>query len=209
MNPHHPASGSSTTSGLPLAPSLDPALRSAHIQRHDVLISGRTVLISLLSIALALVASLIAEGLSALIGLITNLSYYGRWSTEFSSPAGNTLGYWAIAVPVAGAVIVGIMARFGSQAIRGHGIPEAMEQILFNDSKIPARITLLKPLSAAIAIGTGGPCWRSSSFFSNSGRDRSCRLPWRRLPRRERAFGSAVRRRCFPCRISLNHRSAR
>src|SRR5690606_37112938 len=74
-----------------------------------------------------------------------------------SSPADNQLGLWVIGVPVVGALIIGVMARYGSSAIRGHGIPEAMEQVLFNQSRIPARVLFLKPLSAVISIGSGGP----------------------------------------------------
>src|SRR5207302_2840060 len=99
----------------------------------------------------------------------TNLAFFGRLSTEFSSPAGNHLGLWVIAVPVLGGVIVGLMARYGSKAIRGHGIPEAMEQVLTNQSRIPPRITFLKPLSAAIAIGTGGPFGAEGPIIATGG----------------------------------------
>src|SRR5690606_28688969 len=85
------------------------------------------------------------------------LAFYGTVSFVDRSPAGNALGAWVILVPVLGAIIVGVMARYGSAAIRGHGIPEAMEQVLFNESKIAARVLFLKPLSAVISIGTGGP----------------------------------------------------
>jgi H+/Cl- antiporter ClcA len=90
-------------------------------------------------------------------------------SAEFSSPAGNQLGPLVMLVPVAGAVVVGLMARYGSAAIRGHGIPEAMEQVLLNKSRIPARITLLKPISAAIAIGTGGPFGAEGPIIATGG----------------------------------------
>ena len=76
---------------------------------------------------------------------------------KMSAPAENHLGWLVLFIPIVGGVICGLMARYGSKAIRGHGIPEAMEQILTNRSRIPARITFLKPVSAAIAIGTGGP----------------------------------------------------
>ncbi len=92
-----------------------------------------------------------------LIYFVTSLSFYGTISFERCSPAGNTLGLWVILVPVTGAILIGLLARFGAQGIRGHGIPEAIEQVLLNQSRIPARMTLLKPLSAAISIGTGGP----------------------------------------------------
>jgi H+/Cl- antiporter ClcA len=103
------------------------------------------------------------------IGLITNLAFYGRLSTAFVSPADHHLGWWVILVPVAGALVVGVMARWGSPAIRGHGIPEAMERVLANESRIPKRITLLKPLSAAISIGTGGPFGAEGPIIATGG----------------------------------------
>jgi chloride channel protein, CIC family len=112
--------------------------------------------------------------LEAQIGLITNLAFYGRASTSFVSPAGNHLGLLVIGVPVLGGLVVGVMARYGSKAIRGHGIPEAMEQILFNESRIPARITFLKPLSAAIAIGTGGPFGAEGPIIATGGALAGC-----------------------------------
>src|SRR5205085_7350461 len=104
-----------------------------------------------------------------LIGFFTNLAFYGRFSATFGSPAGNNLGPWVIAVPIGGALVVGLMARYGSAAIRGHGIPEAMEQVLLNKSRIPARITLLKPISAAISIGTGGPFGAEGPIIATGG----------------------------------------
>ncbi len=150
-------SGASTTGGLPVDTSLAPALQAARTPAQIPLVSLRTVFISALSILIACAAGVVARVLTALIGLITNLSFFGRFSFAFNSPAGNHLGAWVVLVPVIGGLIVGVMARFGSEAIRGHGIPEAMEQVLFGGSRVPPRITFLKPLSAAIAIGTGGP----------------------------------------------------
>ena len=98
-----------------------------------------------------------AQVFIGLIGLITNIAFYGRFSFASVGPSENQLGLWVLLIPVVGGLICGLMARFGSKAIRGHGIPEAMEQVLTNRSRIPARMTFLKPISAAIAIGTGGP----------------------------------------------------
>jgi len=150
-------SGASTTGGLPVDTSLGPALEAARAPSQIPLVSLRTIYISALSIGIACAAGVVARVLTALIGLITNLSFFGRFSFAFNSPAGNHLGAYVIFVPVLGGLIVGVIARFGSEAIRGHGIPEAMEQVLFGGSRVPPRITFLKPLSAAIAIGTGGP----------------------------------------------------
>jgi len=99
----------------------------------------------------------VALALLRLIGLFTNLFYFGRWNTEMVSPAGNHLGYWSLLVPVGGALIIGVMARFGSERIRGHGIPEAIEAILMNGSRVEPKVAFLKPISSAISIGSGGP----------------------------------------------------
>jgi H+/Cl- antiporter ClcA len=110
-----------------------------------------------------------AKVMVALINLITNLSFYGRFSLEDASPAGNHLGLWVIIIPVIGGLLVGIMAKLGSKAIRGHGIPEAMEQVLTNKSRIKPMVTLLKPISAAFSIGTGGPFGAEGPIISTGG----------------------------------------
>ncbi len=129
----------------------------------------RTVVLSAAAAVLAVGAALVAQLLTRLIGFVTNLAFYGRLGTSFVSPAQNHLGLWVIPIPVLGGVAVGLMARFGSKAIRGHGIPEAMEQILTNQSRIPARLIVLKPLSAAIAIGTGGPFGAEGPIIATGG----------------------------------------
>jgi H+/Cl- antiporter ClcA len=98
-----------------------------------------------------------AWALQHLIWLATNLAYHGRWSDAVSTPAGSGWGWLAALIPVGGCLLVGLMARFGSEKIRGHGIPEAMEAILIGRSRIHLRVAILKPLSSAISIGTGGP----------------------------------------------------
>jgi H+/Cl- antiporter ClcA len=167
--PDYDATGSSTTDALPVAPSMGPALASTSAERRRSNVGPRVLYISALSMGIALAASMVAQVLTRLIGLITNLAFYGRFSADFSSPADNHLGPAVIALPVVGGLIVGVMARFGSKAIRGHGIPEAMEQILFNESRIPARVTFLKPLSAAISIGTGGPFGAEGPIIATGG----------------------------------------
>ena len=154
---------------LPLAPSLDPALAAARMPRQFRPLSWRVAWMAVLAMALGGLVALIARALTALIGLVTNLAFYGRASAEFSSPADNHLGLWVIGVPVVGGLIVGAMARFGSRAIRGHGIPEAMEQVLLNESRIPPRMTWLKPVSSAIAIGTGGPFGAEGPIIATGG----------------------------------------
>lgn len=117
----------------------------------------RVLWIGLLAIFIGLVTSYIALALLRLIGIFTNLFFYQRWGTALVSPAGNRLGAWEVLAPVAGAVIVGFMARYGSERIRGHGIPEAIEAILTNGSKVEPKVAILKPISSAISIGSGGP----------------------------------------------------
>ena len=154
---------------LPIAPSLEPALETLSTPVERAVVDRRVLAIGGLAIGLGLVAAVIARVLTALIGLITNVAFYHRWSTAFVGPAGNHLGWVVVLVPAAGGVIVGLMARYGSTAIRGHGIPEAMEQVLFNESRIPARVTFLKPLSAAVAIGTGGPFGAEGPIIATGG----------------------------------------
>jgi H+/Cl- antiporter ClcA len=109
------------------------------------------------AILIGVLASGIALALLDMIGFLTNLLYYQRFSVQLVSPAGNQLGLLAVAVPVFGGLVVGLMARFGSDQIRGHGIPEAMERILINGSRVQPRLALLKPISSAVSIGSGGP----------------------------------------------------
>src|SRR5437879_10017866 len=92
-----------------------------------------------------------------MIGLFTNLAYFHRFATSLVSPAAGGPGLWSRPIPVVGGLIVGLMARYGSERIRGHGIPEALEAILIGQSRMSARVAVLKPLSSAISIGTGGP----------------------------------------------------
>jgi len=158
-----------TTEGLPVAPSLGPALALARVPQRATLVDARVLLISALAIALGGAASLMARLLTALIGLVTNLAFYGRLSSAFVSPADHHLGLGVLLVPVVGGLVVGLLARYGSPAIRGHGIPEAMEQVLLNQSRIPPRLTFLKPLSAAIAIGTGGPFGAEGPIIATGG----------------------------------------
>lgn len=106
---------------------------------------------------IGVVCAFVALALLRLIGLFTNLFYFGRWNSTMVSPVGNHLGIYSVFVPIAGALIIGVMARYGSERIRGHGIPEAIESILLNGSRIEPKVAILKPISSAISIGSGGP----------------------------------------------------
>jgi H+/Cl- antiporter ClcA len=110
-----------------------------------------------LAVLIGVLAAGVALGLLDMIGFITQAVYYHRLGTQLLSPGGSRLGAASIAIPVAGGLAVGLVARFGSEQIRGHGIPEAMERILVNGSRVQPRLALLKPISSAISIGTGGP----------------------------------------------------
>ena len=129
----------------------------------------RMLLVSLLSAAIGLVAGVVAFALYKLIGLFTNLFFFHRWSADFSSAQHNRLGWMVIVTPVIGGLIVGVMAKYGTSKIKGHGIPEAMEAVLFNRSRIAPRVALLKPISAAIAIGTGGPFGAEGPIIQTGG----------------------------------------
>jgi H+/Cl- antiporter ClcA/CBS domain-containing protein len=144
-------------------------MEAAPPPRRATLVDRRVLLVSAVAIPVAVAAALVAQLLTALIGLVTSLAFHGRLSTALVSPAGNRLGPWVILVPVLGGLVVGAMARWGSRAIRGHGIPEAMEQVLLNESRIAPRITFLKPLSSAIAIGSGGPFGAEGPVIATGG----------------------------------------
>lgn len=117
----------------------------------------RMLLLSVMALAVGAVSAFVAYILIWLIAAITNLAFYHRLSAVPAIPQGHQLGYWVVLVPVAGALVIGLMARFGSEKIRGHGIPEALEAILLGRSRISPKVAILKPLSSAISIGTGGP----------------------------------------------------
>ncbi len=129
----------------------------------------RMFLVSLLAAAIGLVAGVVAFALYKLIGLFTNLFFFHRWSADFSSAQHNHLGWMVIVTPVVGGLIVGVMAKYGTSKIKGHGIPEAMEAVLFNRSRIAPRVAILKPISAAIAIGTGGPFGAEGPIIQTGG----------------------------------------
>src|SRR4029077_17030117 len=129
----------------------------------------RIVLVSFLSAGIGLVAGGVAFLLYRLIGLFTNLFFFHRWDTAITSARLNHLGLWVIVTPVIGGIIVGFMAKYGTPKIKGHGIPEAMEAVLVNRSRIEPRVAILKPISAAIAIGTGGPFGAEGPIIQTGG----------------------------------------
>ena len=148
---------------------MEDALATVQAPPEYIPVDRRVVTMCGLALGIGAGGALIAQVLSHLIGFITNLAYYGRISGEFSAPSTARLGVWSVLVPIGGAVIVGLMARYGAAAIRGHGIPEVMERVLFNRSRISPKIMFLKPLSAAVAIGTGGPFGAEGPIIATGG----------------------------------------
>lgn len=133
------------------------AKTSHEAQLADFTTDKRVLVLSGMAIVIGALGSLVAYALIWLINLFTNLAYYQRLSAQEASPAGNHMGIWAVFVPVIGGLIIGLMARYGSEKIRGHGIPEALEAILIGRSRMEPKVAVLKPVSSAISIGTGGP----------------------------------------------------
>jgi H+/Cl- antiporter ClcA len=125
--------------------------------KRDFSSNARLPGIAVLAAGIGALSTLAAFVLLGLIHLFTNLFFFGAFSFADRSPAHNTLGGWVILIPVAGGLIVGLMARYGSEKIRGHGIPEAIEAILFGKSRMSPKVAILKPVSSGIVIGSGGP----------------------------------------------------
>ena len=123
----------------------------------DFTANRRLLAVTLLAAGIGIAGAVLAKGLLALIALATNLFFFARFSTAPVTPADAHLGPLVVVIPVIGGLIIGFMARFGSDRIRGHGIPEAIEAILMNGSRVAPKVALLKPLSSAISIGSGGP----------------------------------------------------
>jgi chloride channel protein, CIC family len=153
---------------------------------RDFTVDRRVWLLSGIALVIGGCATLLAVALLRLIALSTNIFYYDRLSWTRATPAGSSLGYWMVLVPVLGGLIVGVMARFGSDKIRGHGIPEAIEAILLHRARIDPKIALLKPISAAIAIGSGGPFGAEGPIIMTGGAFGSLVAQWVRLTDAER-----------------------
>jgi CIC family chloride channel protein len=138
------------------APSAAPAL-NPHDALADFSTNRRVLLLSLLAVPIGVIGALVAKALLWLIAVITNAAFFLRLSSAPVTPAMSHLGWWVIVVPVLGSLLIGLMARYGSEKIRGHGIPEALEAILLGRSLIDPKVAILKPVSSAVSIGTGGP----------------------------------------------------
>jgi chloride channel protein, CIC family len=156
----------SPTASLPSSTSSSPP----HLDRlADFTAGPRLLLLSGMALVVGVISAFVAVALVWLIGTFTNLAYYQRFSSELVSPAGHHLGYWAVLVPMVGGLIVGLMARYGTDRIRGHGIPEAMEAILIGQSRMSAKVAILKPIASAVSIGTGGPFGAEGPIIATGG----------------------------------------
>jgi CIC family chloride channel protein len=153
---------------------------------RDFTVDRRVWLLSGLALIIGIGATFLAVLLLRLIALSTNIFYYHRFRSVSVSPADSSLGYWSVIVPVLGGLIVGVMARFGSDKIRGHGIPEAIEAILLHRARIDPKIAILKPISAAIAIGSGGPFGAEGPIIMTGGAFGSLIAQWIHLTDVER-----------------------
>jgi H+/Cl- antiporter ClcA len=129
----------------------------------------RMLFLSVLAVVIGASGAALAYLLLHLIYAATNLFYFHRLSWQFISPAANTLHWLAIFIPIIGGLMIGVMARFGTDKIRGHGIPEALEAILMNGAKVDGKVAIYKPLSAAIAIGSGGPFGAEGPIIMTAG----------------------------------------
>jgi H+/Cl- antiporter ClcA len=153
---------------------------------RDFTVTRRVWLMSAIAVVIGVGAALLAVILLKAIALATNIFYYHRLSFASVGPAGSPLGYWMPLVPIVGGLIVGLMARFGSDKIRGHGIPEAIEAILLNGAKVDPSIAVLKPISAAISIGSGGPFGAEGPIIMTGGAFGSLIAQWIHLTDAER-----------------------
>lgn len=121
------------------------------------------------AVVLGALSFVIASFLLFSIRFFTQVFYHQMFSIQERNPDPSALGWISILIPAVGGLIVGVMAKYGSSAIRGHGIPEAMEKILMDGSKIPFRLLFLKPISSAIAIGSGGPFGAEGPIIATGG----------------------------------------
>jgi H+/Cl- antiporter ClcA len=137
--------------------------------RGDFSADRRLLWLALWALPVGAIGAVMALVLLRLIGLFTNLFYFHRFATELRPPGASDLGLLMLLVPVAGGLVIGLMARYGSDRIRGHGIPEAMEAILFGKSRMQPKVAVLKPLSSAIVIGSGGPFGAEGPIIMTAG----------------------------------------
>jgi H+/Cl- antiporter ClcA/CBS domain-containing protein len=140
-----------------------------HEGQFGIALEPQVVKICGLALLVGLIAGLVAQGLLELIYLFTNIFFYGKFSFAITNPAGNHLGFWVILIPPIGGLVVGLLIYFFEPTLKGHGIPEAMEAVLFGRSRMRLRVAILKPLATALAIGTGGPFGAEGPIIQTGG----------------------------------------
>lgn len=134
-----------------------PEQQSSKKGQFGVALEPEVIKICGFAVLVGAVSGLVAQALLELIYFFTNIFFYGRFSFAITSPAHNHLGAWIVLIPPIGGLLVGIMIYFWEPTLKGHGIPEAMESVLFGHSRMRIRVAILKPIATAFAIGTGGP----------------------------------------------------
>jgi CIC family chloride channel protein len=147
----------SNSMSRPADPAAPTAIQTRSARLGDFTIDRGALRLIVMAPVVATAGTAAAWALLQLIALVTNLAYFGRLSTEAVDLGQSPWGIAAALVPPVGCLIIGLMARYGSEKIRGHGIPEAIEAILIGSSRIQPKVAVLKPLSSAVSIGTGGP----------------------------------------------------
>lgn len=152
----------------------------------DFTTNSRVIFISTLAILIGVLSAFVALVLLRLIGLFTNLFYFQRWDTDLVSPSDAGRSLWMVLVPIIGGLAIGLTARYGSERIRGHGIPEAIEAILINGSRVEPRVAILKPISSAVSIGSGGPFGAEGPIIMTGGAFGSLIAQFLRLTASER-----------------------
>jgi H+/Cl- antiporter ClcA/predicted transcriptional regulator len=152
----------------------------------DFTVTTRTLAVAALAVPIGAMGAVVALALLKTIGLITNVLWFGRIGSDLVAPADADAGALTIVWPVVGGAVIGLMARYGSEGIRGHGIPEAMENILVRGSRVQPRLAFLKPISSAISIGTGGPFGAEGPIILTGGAVGSLAAQFLRLTSAER-----------------------
>ncbi|MGA9671573.1 MAG: chloride channel protein [Terracidiphilus sp.] len=162
-------------------------MRSRPSALRDFTVDGRVWLLTLVALLIGVGGAALALLLLRSIAFATNLFYYHRLSLAAVEPAGSSLSPWMmVLVPIAGGLVVGILAHYGSEKIRGHGIPEAIEAILLHGARVDPKVAVLKPISAAIAIGSGGPFGAEGPIIMTGGAFGSLVAQWLKLTDAER-----------------------
>ncbi len=163
------ASGSAEASPQTSADSVDTPLAAKTALLGDYSADSRMLLVSVIASVIGGLSAVLAWVLIRLIGLATNLFYFHRWSFLEVDPGDHPRSWFAVFAPAVGGLLVGVIARYLSPAIRGHGMPEAVEAVVFGGAKVKPRVAFLKPIATAISIGSGGPFGSEGPVIASGG----------------------------------------